>query len=222
MRQNSTPFDVVEYDKQIKRTLPFYEEMVQQIIDVARLLDLRSLQWLDVGCGTGKLARTALENFNIKKMVCIDVEKEMLEKAEKFCNDGKVEFLQCDVMELPYQGMFDIVTAVQVNHYFKKAGRITAIKNCYEALKENGIYITFENFAPDSEDGTRLYLERWKQFQIANGKTEEETALHIKRYGQNYFPISILESTGLLKHCGFRMVEILWVSYMQVGILARK
>ncbi len=51
MRQNSTPFDVVEYDKQIKRTLPFYEEMVQQIIDVARLLDLRSLQWLDVGQG---------------------------------------------------------------------------------------------------------------------------------------------------------------------------
>ncbi len=87
---------------------------------------------------------------------------------------------------------------------------------------ENGIYISFENFAPDSEEGRGLYLERWKQFQIANGKTEEEAALHIKRYGQNYFPVSISESIGILKDCGFRMVEILWVSYMQVGILARK
>lgn len=26
MKQNSTPFDVAEYDKQIKRTLPFYEK----------------------------------------------------------------------------------------------------------------------------------------------------------------------------------------------------
>lgn len=146
----------------------------------------------------------------------------MLERAESFCNDERVEFLQYDVREMPYQEMFDIVTAVQVNHYFKKDERIAAIKNCYDALEKNGVYISFENFAPDSEEGTRLYLERWKQFQIASGKTEQEADLHIKRYGQSYFPISISESVRLLKGCGFRMMEILWVSYMQAGILARK
>ena len=222
MKENSTPFDVAEYDRQIKRTLPFYEEMFQQVVDIVRILNLQSLRWLDVGCGTGKMARTALDNFDIQKMVCIDVEQEMLERAESLRDDEKVEFLQCDVRQLPYQEMFDIVTAIQVNHYFKKNDRIAAIKNCYDALAENGIYISFENFAPDSEEGAGLYLERWKQFQIANGKTKEEADLHIKRYGQNYFPISISESIGLLKDCGFRMVEIFWVSYMQVGILARK
>lgn len=222
MEHNSTPFDVAEYDRQIKRTLPFYEEMFQQIVDIVTLLDLSSLKWLDVGCGTGKMARTALENFDIQKMVCIDVEQEMLEKAGAFCDDAKVEFLQCDAAGLPYQKIFDIVTAIQLNHYFKKRERIAAIKKCYNALKENGIYISFENFAPDSEEGTRLYLEHWKQFQIVNGKTEEEADLHMKRYGQNYFPIPVSESIRLLKRCGFRMVEILWVSYMQVGILARK
>lgn len=222
MKQNSTPFDVAEYDKQIKKTLPFYEEMIQQIVDIVRLLDLQSLRWLDVGCGTGKMARTALDNFDIQKMVCIDVEKGMLERAGILCNNERVEFLQCDVRELPYQEMFNVVTAIQVNHYFKKDDRIAAIKNCYDALEENGIYISFENFAPNSEEGTRLYLERWKEFQIANGKTKEEAELHIKRYGQSYFPISISESIEFLKDCGFRVVEILWLSYMQVGILARK
>ena len=222
MKENSTPFDVAEYDRQIKRTLPFYEEMFQQVVDIVRILNLQSLRWLDVGCGTGKMARTVLDNFDIQKMVCIDVENEMLERAESFCNNEKVEFLQYDVRELPYQEIFDIVTAVQVNHYFKKDERMAAIKKCYDSLEENGIYISFENFAPDSEEGAGLYLERWKQFQIANGKTKEEADLHIKRYGQNYFPISISESIGLLKDCGFHMVEIFWVSYMQVGILARK
>ena len=222
MKENSTPFDVAEYDRQIKRTLPFYEEMFQQVVDIVRILNLQSLRWLDVGCGTGKMARTVLDNFDIQKMVCIDVEQEMLERVESLRDDEKVEFLQCDVRQLPYQEMFDIVTAIQVNHYFKKNDRIAAIKNCYDALAENGIYISFENFAPDSEEGAGLYLERWKQFQIANGKTKEEADLHIKRYGQNYFPISISESIGLLKDCGFHMVEIFWVSYMQVGILARK
>lgn len=222
MKQNSTPFYVAEYDRQIKRTLPFYEEMIQQIVDIAKVFGLQSIRWLDVGCGTGKMARTALDNFNIQKMVCIDVDKEMIGRAERFCDNGKVEFLQCDVREMPYWEMFDIVTAVQINHYFKKGERIDAVKNCYDALEENGVYISFENFAPDSEEGRRLYLERWKQFQIAHGKTEQEADLHMKRYGQSYFPITISESVGLLKECGFRMVEILWVSYMQVGILARK
>lgn len=222
MKQNCTPFNVAEYDKQIKRTLPFYEEMIQQIVDIVGLLDLQSLRWLDVGCGTGKMARTVLNNFDIQKMVCIDVESEMLERSESLCDDEKVEFLQCDAIELSYQDMFDIVTAIQVNHYFKKDERMAAIKKCYNALRDDGIYISFENFAPDSEEGIRLFLERWKQYQIKNGKTEEEADLHIKRYGQSYFPISISESIGLLEDCGFRMVEILWVSYMQVGILARK
>ncbi len=222
MKQNSAPFDVAEYDRQIKRTLPFYEEMFQQAVDIVRILNLQSLRWLDVGCGTGKMARTALDNFDIQKMVCIDVEKEMLEKAENFCDNEKVEFLQCDIRELPYEEIFDIVTAVQVNHYFKKDERVAAIKKCYDALAENGIYISFENFAPDSEEGARLYLERWKQFQIANGKSKEEADSHIRRYGRDYFSITISESIKLLKECGFRMVGILWVSYMQVGILARK
>ncbi|MDE6853009.1 MAG: class I SAM-dependent methyltransferase [Lachnospiraceae bacterium] len=222
MKQNSTPFDVTEYDRQIKRTLPFYEEMFQQVIDIVRTLNLQSLRWLDVGCGTGKMAGTALDNFDIQKMVCIDVEKEMLERARELCNDEKVEFLQCDARELPYQKMFDIVTAIQINHYFRKEERITTIKNCYDALAENGIYISFENFAPYSGEGAGLYLERWKEFQIANGKTKEEALSHIGRYGRDYFPVTIPESIELLKECGFRMVEIFWVSYMQVGILARK
>lgn len=33
MKRNSTPFNMAEYDKQIKRTLPFYEEMFRQVVD---------------------------------------------------------------------------------------------------------------------------------------------------------------------------------------------
>lgn len=165
----------------------FYEEMIQQIVDIVRVLVLQLLKWLDVGCRTGKMARTALHNFDIQKMVYIDVEEEMLEKTERFCDDGKEEFWQCDVRKVAYQEMFDIVTAVQVNHYFKKEERIATIKNCHDAFKENGVFISFENFAPSSGDGTKLFLKRWKQFQITNGKTVEEADLHIKHYEKKRF-----------------------------------
>ncbi len=81
MKQNSTPFNVAEYDRQIKNTLPFYEDMIQQIVDIVSVLDLRSPKWLDVGCGTGKMARTALGILDIEKMVCVDVEQEMIKRG---------------------------------------------------------------------------------------------------------------------------------------------
>ena len=36
------------------------------------------------------------------------------------------------------------------------------------------------------------------------------------------FPIAIDEHKRLLSNCGFRSVELLWCSYMQVGILGVK
>ena len=50
------------------------------------------------------------------------------------------------------------------------------------------------------------------------GKSVEECEKHIKRYGEDYFPISISENMELMRNCGFKVVEILWLSNMQVGL----
>lgn len=41
---------------------------------------------------------------------------------------------------------YDVITAVQVNHYLSEKGRELAAKNCYQALKKEGIIFSFENF----------------------------------------------------------------------------
>ena len=46
----------------------------------------------------------------------------------------------------------------------------------------------------------------------------EECGKHIDRYGKDYFPISLSENMELVRNCGFKAVEILWLSNMQVGI----
>ena len=97
-----------------------------------------------------------------------------------------------------------------------------AVRNCYNALKKEGIYITFENFAPRDETTKKLYLKRWEKYQCGKGKSIKECEEHLSRYGTEYFPITIQEQIRILKDCGFRSIEIFLCSYMQVGILARK
>lgn len=57
---------------------------------------------------------------------------------------------------------------------------------------------------------------------MAQGKSAKESDDHIDRYGKNYFPITISEHLDVLKQCGFRNAEILWVSNMQAGLLGIK
>lgn len=224
MNDNFTAFHTTEYDDKIKRTLPYYEELYQQVIEVVQLHNANMLTWLDVGCGTGKMADAALSQTKIEKFVFCDCSAEMIEIAKKRfpISDVNAEFLVAKVQELTFQEEFDVITAIQVNHYLQKDERVTAIKKCYEALKTGGIFISFENFAPFSDIARKLYLDRWKAYQLEQGKSNVESEAHIRRYNQEYFPISLSEQLQVLENCGFQAVEILWLSYMQAGFIGIK
>jgi tRNA (cmo5U34)-methyltransferase len=70
--------------------------------------------------------------------------------------------------------------------------------------------------------GTEIGLANWRRFQIEQGKSVATAERHIKRFGIEYFPITVGEHLALLKEAGFRTVELLWFSYLQAGFYAIK
>lgn len=209
-----------EYDKSIVTTLPYYEEYFKQIADIVATVFHTPIAWLDVGCGTGKMASVAVQNLQVKNMVCCDDSPKMLKIAKERISN--VEFLEIPIQNLQYDLDFDVITAILLNHYLEYEDRIVSIKNCYNALKKNGLLFTVENFAPNNDRMKNLYLERWKNYQYHSGKSEKESQNHILRYNTEYFPITIMEQIHVLQECGFENVEIFWCSYMQVGIVGIK
>lgn len=223
MKDNNSAFNSTEYDEKIKCTLPYYEEFYKQIIDVVgTYYKDKSLNWLDVGCGTGKMADIAFKGAAIEQFIFCDNSVEMIGQAKERFDLPNTQFIVSDVQDINFQNEFDVVTAVQVNHYLKADERIYAIKKCYDALKSDGLFISFENFQPNGNVSEKLYLKQWKNYQVSMGKSNEESERHIGRYKKDFFPISISEHLEVMKQCGFCEVEILWLSYMQVGILGIK
>lgn len=218
MNNNTSAFHSSEYDNKIKQTLPYYEDFYKQVIDLVKTYHSNNLTWLDVGCGTGKMADVAFQHLEIQKFVCCDCSPDMIEEARKRVNGPNITFLTCDMRQLNFDNEFDIITAIQVNHYLYRKEREKSIRKCYQGLRTGGMFITFENYAPFSEFGKSLYLQRWKDYQLEHGKNNKECEEHMKRYNTEYFPISLSEHFEVLKSCGFHTIEILWLSYMQVGI----
>lgn len=222
MNDNKSAFDSSEYDRKIKQTLPYYNEFYKQVIDLVKIFQNSAVSWLDIGCGTGKMASFAYKNIELEKFVFCDSSDEMIRTAKGRFSYSNARFSVCDVQNLAYISEFDVITAIQVNHYLQIDERKIALKRCYEALKENGLFISFENFSPFTDIGKSVYLEKWKRYQMRQGKSLEESGKHIERYGKDYFPLTLEEHLKLMQNCGFKAVEILWLSNMQVGFWGMK
>lgn len=222
MKDNLSAYNSNEYDKQIGSVLPYYEEFHIQILDLVKALSTDRIKWLDTGCGTGGLAQKALEIFPDTEFTLCDPSENMIHTAKQKLNNYDIRCYNLSSQELSFTNEFDIVTAVQAHHYLDTESRKKATQCCYKALKNGGIYISFENIAFSSTQSESIGIKRWENFQKNNGKTDNEIKAHISRRGTEVFPIKIEQHLKLIKDCGFKSADILWASYMQAGFFAIK
>ena len=217
-----------KYDSHIDITIPYYHTFHEEILNLVRASGRQPRLWLDTGCGTGTLIQQAARAFTQTRFMLSDPSPEMLIVArEKLVgeHEGRITYLdsaQTQELKLPDGVEPDIITAVLCHHYLLEPARLEATQNCYRLLKAGGLYITFENIRPMTDAGTEIGKVNWRNFQVASGKPEDEAENHLKRFGVEYYPITIEQHLDLMRGCGFSAVELLWYSYMQAGFYCIK
>lgn len=221
---NSTPHSAAIYDVQVRKTIPYYDNLHDETLNILNAMHIEPKNWLDTGCGTGTLVEKALKQFPNTRFVLVDPSPQMLNEAKnKLKNQANVTFLEAaPTQNLTLQEEFDVVTAIQSHHYMMPPEREKATKTCYNLLKPKGVYITFENIQPFTSEGIAIGRENWKNFQIAEGREASAVEAHLKRFGVDYHPITVEEHLALLRKTGFRVVELLWYAYLQAGFYCIK
>lgn len=225
---NTTPHPSSAYDQQIRATIPYYDNFHQETINLIKAAVPAPETWLDTGCGTGSLVQFAISAFPATTFYLADPSPEMLAEAKKKLlprYESRVRFLEA----APTQNLIgsvipplDVVTAIQAHHYLDESGREKATRNVLRLLKPGGLYVTFENIRPATEQGIAIGKSNWGNFQRAGGKSPEAVAKHLERFGVEYLPITVEAHLRLLREAGFKTVEILWLSYMQAGFYGAK
>ncbi|MCP4750933.1 MAG: class I SAM-dependent methyltransferase [Proteobacteria bacterium] len=227
-KDNTTPHKAGEFDEKVRKTLPFYDCFYSETIDFVSIAKPDVKVWLDTGCGTGSFVLQALQRFPTTRFLLADPSEGMLAQAKENLSEipvsqlGWLGSVGSEAIDLAGPEKPEVLTAIQCHHYLDREKRIQATQNCYDLLADGGIYLTFENSRPNTEEGVKYGLERWGAYQLSQGRDEATVEDHIKRFNKAYFPITLDEHLDLLKRCGFRTVELLWFSHMQSGYYAIK
>ena len=70
-----------EFDQIILRLVPFYEEMINALVLAVPFEKSNPIKVIDIGCGTGTIARKIKEKFPNSIITCLDFAENMIEMA---------------------------------------------------------------------------------------------------------------------------------------------
>jgi len=93
---------------------------------------------LDLGCGEGY--GTKILSFGVNKIIGVDVEGKVINKARRRYSSGTCTFRKYDGKKLPFpNNTFDVAVSFQVIEHVKD--EINFIAEAYRVLKKNGLFI---------------------------------------------------------------------------------
>ncbi len=129
----------------VRQTIPFYEAIQEETVDLVRTIKPEAECWFDTGCGTGYLVELAIPHFPRTSFVLTDSSPAMLDQARRRLKDHQPDRVRC----LPPIGNENlgaceddvhpqVITAILCNHYLRREGRQAATEASYRLLAKGG------------------------------------------------------------------------------------
>lgn len=119
----------------------FYGDRIQPSIDLVNRINVENCEFiLDIGCGSG-MSTLALKNKypNAKKIVGIDLSKEMLAEAKK--QDADILWIEKNCSEsLEEFGKFDIVFSNAFLQWLSPEEQESFLNNSVKNVSEKGVF----------------------------------------------------------------------------------
>ena len=217
------------FDDMLERSVPFYKECQQMVIDLSLHFAQKDSKVYDLGCSTGTLLRHLVRSIPEKqknRFVGLDNSDAMLKKAR-----GKLKghLTRCDLVNADLESDFELTDAsvVIMNYtlqFLSPRRRASMLKKIYLGLRPGGGLILIEKVRGESEGLNDLFIDEYHAYKQSQGYSKLEIAKKREALDKVLIPLKPGKNRDLLVAAGFRQVDIFfqmvqfrWVSGHQAG-----
>lgn len=210
------------YDVHIRKLIPGYEVVHQQIQALLKTYVNEHAHVLIVGCGTGYELGYLLQLFPNWSFTATDLSATMLDKAKHYIQPldalHRVEFVLADVDQLKTDSIYDAALSILVTHFVPYAHKPEFFKAIVSRLKQQGVFIGFDltEMNTDQERGMLQHICE------ANGLSTAQSSAMLNRLADDFYPLSEQETFEQLSSAGFASVRRFTQVLSYQGIMALK
>ena len=203
--------DADAYDAEIRRFIPYYDDMLATGVDLLSSLAPAAAHVLDLGGGTGALSAAVLRALPEARVTILDVDRAMLEEARRRLTPfgDRVQFREGSFLDaLPAA---DAVVASLALHHVRDLGAKTGLyRAIHAALAPGGVFLNLDAAITEGPRLNALMFDRWAARMNDHGITDAAARDHFAAWEKEdrYLPLD--DELAALRSAGFAEVECFW------------
>ncbi len=203
------------YDGNIVRLIPGYREMVGALVSALPFEDGAAPRVLDLGCGTGTVARAVLERWPEAELTCLDMSERMLEMARvKLERFRKTRYVAADFSVWDGEGPYDaVVSSLALHHLPDDGAKRSFFSKVHALLSPGGAFFNADVVLSGDPGIQARYLERWRAFMLESVSRADVDGIWFPSYEREDRPAILLDQLGWLDEAGFDPVDVVWKRY---------
>jgi tRNA (cmo5U34)-methyltransferase len=204
---NITP---ARYDRKIRTLIPLYDELIDESAQALRLAQRKVERIVDLGIGTGALARACLNVAPRARIWGIDADASMmLMVAQRLgAKAARAELVHGSFVDAALPECDAMVASYALHHIMDARAKQRFYRRCYTSLRPGGILVNGDCAPAAAPKAFALDLEVWfAHLSKAFGRAKGKKVYASWADEDFYFPLN--EETRMLRRAGFE-VEVPW------------
>ena len=200
-----------DYDAQIRRFIPHYDEMITTGVEVLAALAPADGHVLDLGGGTGALSAAVLDGLPGVRVTVLDIDPDMLAEARRRLArfEERVLFHEGSFLD-PLPGHDAVVASLALHHVHDLEGKTALYRAIRDALSPGGVLLNLDAAVSEGARLNGLVFDRMSARMREHGISDAEARGHFAAWADEdrYFPLDA--ELGALRQAGFDEVECFW------------
>jgi ubiquinone/menaquinone biosynthesis C-methylase UbiE len=199
------------YDRRIRGLIPLYEELVAEAARGLAYARRPVRRIVDLGIGTGALARACLQQAPRARVWGIDVDAEMAAVARhRLGRQAKrVEIASGSFMDAELPRADAVVATYALHHIRRRADKQQFYRRIHRALRRGGVLVSGDCFPASTPRGQARDLEVWMTHLSRTFGTRAKARQVYESWAEEDVYVPLAEETDMLQRAGFT-VDVPW------------
>ena len=207
--------EAFEFDNQIVRIIPYYDQMITALIDSVQFDTSESIRIIDLGCGTGTVAKRLGDKFPNSTIVCLDIASKMIDIAKYKLNNRKnTEFIVGDFSTIDFKEPFDVVvSSLALHHIQADDEKKEFYTKIYNILTKSGQFLNADVVLASTDYQQKINMNRWIDYMNKSVPMEEIQQRWIPAHKTEDRPSKLIDQLKWMDEIGFKTVDVIWKYY---------